>query len=58
MIPVSKDIEKVIEENGNQLNFNLAYLVEVKVRDGKTVSILWKKEVRELKHVFKIMPNS
>ena len=58
MIPVSKDIEKIIRNNGQNLNFSLSYIIEVKVRDGKTVSIVWEKEIQNLKHIFKIEPDS
>ena len=44
IIPVKQHIDQITKENGSHLNFTLDYKVEVKVRDGKPVSIIWRKE--------------
>lgn len=55
---IEKDIEKVIKNNGNNLNFKLIYEFEIKVRDGKSVSILLNKQERDVKIVYKLdIPN-
>jgi len=55
---IEKDIEKIIKENGDNINFKIIYEFEVKVRDGKPVSILVEKEKKEIKIIYKIEPKS
>lgn len=54
---VKEDIDKIIKEHGDNLNFTLVYFFEVKVRDGKPVSVLLNKEVSNLKIVYKVSPD-
>ncbi len=52
VIPVKEDIERITKEEGPNLNFSLFYRVDVKVRDKVAVSILWKREVKALEHIY------